>query len=661
MCHHRLHFTRRLHLTFASFAHRAEHPGVEAVEISHADDEKKPTDEESTPLVDASPGTPSSRALANTTPTTIGGIVRQYIVRAEFGGLILYYFICDRTDIFGESTKHYSRDLFIFLYALLVLTCFFTSLTKHTGASLATGKSHPIPQPPPDGGVEGMDAGAVPPTHHVNSPLLPFPLPLPLPPLPLPLPLPPLPLPSFLLSPPSHPLNTPSKWIIFLMYHYWEAREIYNSIRLFIAAYVWMTGFGNFSYYYVRKDFGLGRFCQVKTLPTLPTLPFPHCHPLPAPRPCPLCPPAVPAVPTASWHVLSSPTPCLSVPLPCIPPHTPPPPLPPSPPLFLTPFFPPGPPLPPIPVATLPCARHTPSPPFQMMWRLNFLVFFCCLALTNDYMLYYICPMHTLFTVMVYAALGIYSKYNELPAVIGMKIAICFVVVFLLWEVQGVFELVWGPFTFLMGYIDPRKPDLPLLHEWHFRSGLDRYIWIIGMIYAYFHPMVERWLEKLEEMHHMTRNAIRAAIVAVCLSVGYVCIYIALRNLTQPLRNWSLALFGWLGKITLETYIGQFHIWLRTGMPNGQPAMLLSFVRDYPPRQLHALHCHLHPHLNHKLTPLKLVSLRLFELTNTLKNSFVPHKDNTKLGANTVAGNHLHGRHLRLCRAAAARHPPAGQ
>lgn len=39
----------------------------------------------------------------------------------------------------------------------------------------------------------------------------------------------------------------------------------------------------------------------------------------------------------------------------------------------------------------------------QMMWRLNFLVIFCCLALNNSYMLYYICPMHTLFTVMVYA------------------------------------------------------------------------------------------------------------------------------------------------------------------------------------------------------------------------------------------------------------------
>jgi hypothetical protein len=58
------------------------------------------------------------------------------------------------------------------------------------------------------------------------------------------------------------------------MYHYFEAREFYNAIRVFIAAYVWMTGFGNFSYYYVRKDFSLGRFAQVHNV-VMVTLHFP--------------------------------------------------------------------------------------------------------------------------------------------------------------------------------------------------------------------------------------------------------------------------------------------------------------------------------------------------------------------------------------------------
>ena len=47
--------------------------------------------------------------------------------------------------------------------------------------------------------------------------------------------------------------------VLFLLYHYFEAKEVYNAIRVFIAGYVWMTGFGNFSYYYKTGDFAFPR------------------------------------------------------------------------------------------------------------------------------------------------------------------------------------------------------------------------------------------------------------------------------------------------------------------------------------------------------------------------------------------------------------------
>ncbi|TVU06924.1 hypothetical protein EJB05_46960, partial [Eragrostis curvula] len=171
---------------------------------------------------------------------------------AEFGIILVYFYICDRTNIFPESKKSYSRDLFLFLYILVIIASTITSLKKHHGNSTLSGK----------------------PILYLNR----------------------------------HQTDEWRGWmqVLFLMYHYFAASEIYNAIRVFIAAYVWMTGYGNFSYYYDKKDFTIARFAQFLR------------------------------------RILS----------------------------------------------------------VQMMWRLNFFVAFCCMVLDNSYMLYYISPMSTLFTLM---------------------------------------------------------------------------------------------------------------------------------------------------------------------------------------------------------------------------------------------------------------------
>jgi N-acetylneuraminate 9-O-acetyltransferase len=271
-------------------------------------------------------------------------------------------------------------------------------------------------------------------------------------------------------------------------------------------------------------------------------------------------------------------------------------------------------------------------------------------------MLYYICPLHTLYTLMVYATMAIAPKLNVSLKGQAVKIGACLLVTAVCWESRTVFDTIWSPLTFLVGYQDPRRSSLPValalstgvypggsgsstsfrgssflanntdptattasiatsavpdkLHEWHFRSSLDRYVWIYGMACAALKPSLSSWLETTSNTSRWKRNLARSMTAVVALAAGGawfqaigslpklqynrlhpftswvpITSWILLRNLTPSLRRTHLAVFSWLGCITLETYIAQFHTWLSTeGVPDAQPKGLLELlpITKYP-------------------------------------------------------------------------------
>ena len=88
-----------------------------------------------------------------------------------------------------------------------------------------------------------------------------------------------------------------------------------------------------------------------------------------------------------------------------------------------------------------------------------------------------------------------------------------------------------------------------------------------------------------------------------------------LRNMSPLLRRWHMHMFAWTGKITLETYISQFHVWLSTeNVPNGQPGKLMELIPKYPL-------------VNFGVATLVYVGIsqRVFALTNELKTACVPN------------------------------------
>ena len=58
--------------------------------------------------------------------------------------------------------------------------------------------------------------------------------------------------------------------------------------------------------------------------------------------------------------------------------------------------------------------------------------------------------------------------------------------------------------------------------EWYFRSGLDRYVWIYGMLLAWVHPHLEAMWEAVEKLSPAQRNLARASIFGTASTVLYV-------------------------------------------------------------------------------------------------------------------------------------------
>jgi len=272
--------------------------------------------------------------------------------------------------------------------------------------------------------------------------------------------------------------------------------------------------------------------------------------------------------------------------------------------------------------------------------------------MNNEYMLYYICAMHTFFTWMVYLPLFAFHHLNHDDKVCALKLVLTLVVSVVLYDVPGVFHAVFGPLTVLLGFHDPLHPEFTdALHEWFFRSGLDHLVWIFGMLCAFLFPWLDQKLQMLEELPSAKATMYKAALIGgtLALSVWYVVsifllpkrdynklhpftsfipiwCYMVLRNCTPTLRRYHMHLFAWCGKVTLETYILQFHIWMKTTGINGSPKFLMVWMPGWF-------------YTNFLLTTAVFifVSYRIFKITVVLRDACIP-RDGSKMLQSAAGG-----------------------
>jgi N-acetylneuraminate 9-O-acetyltransferase len=269
-----------------------------------------------------------------------------------------------------------------------------------------------------------------------------------------------------------------------------HAEEVYNAVRIMITCYVWMTGFGNFSFFYVKQDFGWLRVVQ-------------------------------------------------------------------------------------------------------MMWRLNFAVMFLMWTHGNTYILYYICPLHTFYFMMVYTTMYCFSHLNHSKYGIRAKLMILGIIIFVVWDLNSnIFDAIFG---WVLGTDKIIGAGRGSLWEYYFRTSLDHYSSFLGMIFALNFPLAEQYFYKAKGYSLAVTGVLMAAITFYWYSNYYVLSkldynmhhsywaivplisYIFFRNITPQIRSGISMSMHVLGKTTLETYLLQHHIWLTSNAKT-----LLTIVPGHP-------------------------------------------------------------------------------
>ncbi|KAI8338349.1 10 TM acyl transferase domain found in Cas1p-domain-containing protein [Chlamydoabsidia padenii] len=213
----------------------------------------------------------------------------------------------------------------------------------------------------------------------------------------------------------------------------------------------------------------------------------------------------------------------------------------------------------------------------NVMVRLNFLTFVLQYLMDTDYLSYYFTPLVSFWFGVIYLTMYIGHQYNKKAQFMCAKIVVAALVTTALIQTPGIMEFCFDTLAFLFN-----------IHwnanEWRFRLALDGFIVYVGMLsaFGYIKCLEHKWMDRSSFTKIKTGTLIGSGVALLWyfwfeltrddkfaynraqpyISWIPILAFVFLRNATVRLRNTSSQFFIFIGKISLETFIGQFHMWL---------------------------------------------------------------------------------------------------
>ncbi|XP_010081844.1 PREDICTED: CAS1 domain-containing protein 1-like, partial [Pterocles gutturalis] len=242
-----------------------------------------------------------------------------------------------------------------------------------------------------------------------------------------------------------------------------------------------------------------------------------------------------------------------------------------------------------------------------VLFRLNFLVVVLCIVMDRPYQFYYFVPLVTIWFMIIYATLAIWPQIVQKKANgnclwhfgLLLKLICLLTCIYFLSYSQGAFEKI---FSFW-----PLSKCFELngnVYEWWFRWKLDRYVVFHGMLFAFIYLALQKRQMisegKGDPLFSNRVSNVLLFISVVCfltysiwasscknktecnelhpsVSVVQILAFILIRNIPGYVRSVYSSFFAWFGKISLELFICQYHIWLAADTKG-----ILVLVPGYP-------------------------------------------------------------------------------
>lgn len=230
---------------------------------------------------------------------------------------------------------------------------------------------------------------------------------------------------------------------------------------------------------------------------------------------------------------------------------------------------------------------------FQIMFQTNFMTVILCFCMNRPYQFYYFVPLMSFWISMLYFVLSLPphitsqsvdgNLYHYLYLVIKIIGMMCVITVLYMSEVFFERIFVTRPWKALFVTTDDD------IHEWWYQWKLDRYTVVFGMIFANIVHIAQKY-NIFDDGNHgnlFSRKTLFTFSLVALVGVGsytsfsFLCKnklncdeihsyivfipiigYIVLRNISGIIRTKYSTFFAWFGRISLELFICQYHIWL---------------------------------------------------------------------------------------------------